>query len=165
MVSLLRHCDATVGAALLLVILCAQHACALHHRGGGSSGVANGVPSDWAEAVAAGDMLFASTVPGPGYFPYVGNGFVATELLTSTMYMGGVFNGLSNYTPSHRAAIPSTVNVQLPCDASAAGAAVFTGAALDLRRAAFYNRTRFTVGPCAGATVQQTWCVRLGRRR
>lgn len=138
--------------------------CVAHTRGGGS-GDGNGrdptraVPADWAAQVAAGDMLFATTVPGPGYFPYVGNGFVATEISTSTMYMGGVFNGLSNYTPSHRAAIPSTVNTVLPVDASPAGAAVFAGAALDLRRAAFYNRTQFTVGPCAGSTVQQTWCV------
>lgn len=118
------------------------------------AGAASGVPSDWAEAVAQGDMLFAATDPAPGYFPYVGNGYVATELFTNTTYLAGVFNGISNSTPSHRAAVPSTVRVHLP-----GGSNRQAGAALDLVHAAFYNRTVITVGDCAGFTVQQTWCV------
>ena len=62
------------------------------------TGAASGVPSDWAEAVAQGDILFAATDPAPGYFPYVGNGYVATELFTNTTYLAGVFNGISNST-------------------------------------------------------------------
>ena len=144
----------TCGA--LLVLCTTAHGAAPNRSvlgGGGDGGsAATTVPPEWAAAVARGDMLYADTNPGSGYFPYVGNGYVATELLTGTMYLAGVFNGLSNSTPSHRAAIPSPANIHLPPRGMR-----FTGAALDLRNGAFYNRTVCVTGSCAGLAVQQTW--------
>jgi len=70
------------------------------------------------------------------------------------MYAAGVFNGVSNVTPSHRAAIPTPWMLQiLPKPGS-----VVQGAALDLRRGVFLNRTAFapgTPGCLGGGVVEQ----------
>jgi len=115
------------------------------------------VPVDWQQAVEEGNMLYSATVPEPGYFPYVGNGYIATEMTTDFMFLAGVFNGLSDVTPSHRAFIPSTVDLFIPTGSNPG--AQFVGAALDIEHAAFYNRTKLT--HCGGMVVQQKWCVCL----
>ena len=75
-------------------------------------------PPDWAAAVRAGDMLFWSgALPPPGHFPSLGNGYLAKAVGPyhsvgqmndfGSFYLAGVFNGVGNVTPSHRAAIPT----------------------------------------------------------
>ena len=88
-------------------------------------------PSDWAPLVAAGRMLFASSIPQPGFFPSIGNGNIAGNVgcyarsessvasahadppgrsrvggsqdeWAGVLYMAGVFNGRSYETPSQR---------------------------------------------------------------
>lgn len=118
------------------------------------------IPADWAAAVASGDLLFwGGALPSPGFFPSLGNGYLAKEVGPyhsigaendyGSFYMAGVFNGIGNATtPSHRAAIPDAAGVRL-----LAGEPL--GAALDLRGGAFLNRTLLREGPCQGVQVQQ----------
>ena len=124
------------------------------------------VPSDWAPLVAAGDMLFWGGGPlaEPGFWPALGNGNIAmttspVHMLTDTgndfgaMYMAGVFNGFGNSTPSHRAAIPNVADVRLA--AAAGGTYRALGAALNLRRGSWHNRTLVDAPGCRGAVLEQ----------
>lgn len=121
-------------------------------------------PADWATQVAAGDMLFwGGALPQDGHMPSVGNGNVAKVVGPShgadfgSLYLAGVFNGLGNSTPSHRAAIPDVADVRLPEGAP-------LGAALDLRSGAYLNRTLVRSAACAGAEVQvRTYAHRAER--
>ena len=116
-------------------------------------------PADWAAAVSAGDMLFwGGALPPAGHMPSLGNGYLAKEVGPyhsigamndyGSFFMAGVFNGVGNTTPSHRAAIPDAADVRLQSGAP-------LGAALDLRGGAYLNRTLVSQGACRGVQVQQ----------
>ena len=94
--------------------------------------------------------------------------------------MGGVFNGLSNYTPSHRARLPAIHNVYVEGAAAstmraAGGSRSRSGGtgdtnngsgvqlaeqALDIRQAIFRNRTVV----CNGLVLEQRMYVHRQRR-
>ena len=90
--------------------------------------------------------------------------------------MGGVFNGLSNYTPSHRARLPAIHNVYVEGAAAstmrAAGGSrsrrdtnngsgvQLAEQALDIRQAIFRNRTVV----CNGLVLEQRMYVHRQRR-
>ena len=112
-----------------------------------------GIPQAWEDAVEHADALFAETNPAPGYFPYVGNGYVATEISTACIYVGGVFNGKSTSTPTHRACIPSNVAISIPNQEGVSS----IGSALFLREATFRNRTVINTEQCPGATIELRW--------
>ena len=74
------------------------------------------------------------------------------------LHIAGLFNGLSNYTPSHRARLPSIHNVYL------GGPSRFVRQALDVRRGVFTNTTRVSVRGCDNITVEQRlYCHRTRR--
>mmetsp|Transcript_26333 Transcript_26333/g.70293 ORF Transcript_26333/g.70293 Transcript_26333/m.70293 type:complete len:403 (-) Transcript_26333:1293-2501(-) len=97
--------------------------------------------SDWSDAVSSanaltydGDDLDASAID-PTLRATLGNGYVASPIGSTEMFVAGVFNGeQTSDTPSHRASIPSPLNARIT-----SGDAV--GAALDLKGAAFYRYT------------------------
>jgi hypothetical protein len=116
-------------------------------------------PPDWAASVHAGDMLFwGGALPAAGHMPSVGNGYLAKEVGPwhsvgamndfGSFYLAGVFNGVGNVTPSHRAAIPDAGDVRLRTGEP-------LGAALDLRGGAFLNRTLVHDKHCDGVQIQQ----------
>lgn len=116
-------------------------------------------PSDWAESVRAGNMLFwGGALPVAGHMPSVGNGYLAKEVGPwhsvgamndfGSFYLAGVFNGVGNVTPSHRAAIPDAGDVRLRTGEP-------LGAALDLRGGAFLNRTLVHESACDNVQIQQ----------
>jgi hypothetical protein len=75
------------------------------------------------------------------------------------LHIAGMFNGLSNYTPSHRARLPSVHNVYL------AGEGVhFVEQALDVRRGVFTNTTRINGAAGCAMTVQQRLYCHRSRR-
>ena len=116
-------------------------------------------PADWAAAARAGDLLFwGGALPAPGQMPSLGNGYLAKEVGPfhsvgaendfGSFYLAGVYSGLGNVTPTHRAAIPDAADVRLRHGAP-------LGAALDLRGGAYLNRTLVREAGCAGVQVQQ----------
>ena len=82
----------------------------------------------------------------------------STQNTLGGLHLAGVFNGLSNHTPSHRARLPALFNYQLalPADAAAGDTLFYVGAALDVQRAIFFNRTRLTTAACS-ADIEQRW--------
>jgi hypothetical protein len=42
---------------------------------------------------------------------YVGNGYVATRIGSGGLFVGGIFNGVQHKTPSHRALLPSPLDL------------------------------------------------------
>jgi len=45
------------------------------------------------------------------YNPMIGNGRLATVIRSKDIFMSGLFNGRAKTSPSHRARIPSTINI------------------------------------------------------
>jgi hypothetical protein len=116
-------------------------------------------PADWAASVQSGDMLFwGGALPAAGHMPSVGNGYLAKAVGPwhsvgamndfGSFYLAGVYTGVGNVTPSHRAAIPDAADVRLRTGEP-------LGAALDLRGGAFLNRTLLKESACDGVQVQQ----------
>eukprot|EP01029_Cantina_marsupialis_P009033 TRINITY_DN2118_c0_g1_i2.p1 TRINITY_DN2118_c0_g1~~TRINITY_DN2118_c0_g1_i2.p1 ORF type:complete len:769 (+),score=208.04 TRINITY_DN2118_c0_g1_i2:90-2396(+) len=80
------------------------------------------IPHDW---TTNNMMLATDTKYDTTYAPYIGNGFVATRINYDHMFVSGVFNGrgrgsqrktdkgLVGNPPSHRAAIPSLMLVEI----------------------------------------------------
>jgi protein-glucosylgalactosylhydroxylysine glucosidase len=67
------------------------------------------ITEEWTAAVAAGTMLvyegdYTASIRTQ---PNIGNGYVGTIITSDTVFIGGVYNGHSYTTPSHRARIPS----------------------------------------------------------
>jgi trehalose/maltose hydrolase-like predicted phosphorylase len=158
--------------------------------------VAQQPPADWAARVAAGQMLFSRGIPAPGMMPSIGNGNIAgtvscaakSEASSSpsppppagsatfggaqpewsgVMYMAGMFNGHGKGT--QRAQLPGVHSLLL--QTSAAQEVSSVGAALDLARGVFYNRTRVVSPSCpaaAGASaaveVEQAWFAHRSRK-
>ena len=81
---------------------------------------------DWSPRIAASDMLYSSedwSVPR-SQLPMVGNGMLATQIMSDSIWVSGHFNGVLS-SVSHRARIPATSAVAAPGNQS--------GAALDLQ--------------------------------
>ena len=75
--------------------------------------------------------------------------------------MAGVFNGLSNYTPSHRARLPSIHNVFVA--AAAPGRAELLEQALHVRDGIWVNRTTVRTASCRAVVEQRMYCHRTRR--
>ena len=84
--------------------------------------------------------------------PVIANGYVGTNPVDGAMYMAGVFNGYSSKTPSHRAALPSTVALAVTGPAPVTAGA----SALDFERATFYRRSTVQNGSVT-VHVEQRW--------
>jgi hypothetical protein len=67
-------------------------------------------PTDWQAAINAGRMLCTADEPAVDhkFMPAVGNGYLATQIGSDSIYVAGVYNGEAVSAPSHRARIPST---------------------------------------------------------
>ena len=138
-------------------------------------------PEDWADYVTRGDVIFSACDPGSFNSPNIGNGFLAFKLgpnchageacmkpqnnglgdgqrTLGGLHLAGVFNGVSNRTVSHRARLPSVYNVYIEADGL-----VPLGAALDVRRGVFTNRTRISSSSC-NATVEHSVYAHHKRR-
>lgn len=89
----------------------------------------------------------------------------STQNTLGGLHLAGVFNGLSNHTPSHRARLPALFNYQLAltADAQEADQLFYVGAALDVRAAVFYNRTRLRTTTCEAEIEQRWYAHRLHR--
>ena len=93
------------------------------------------MPAGWAADAARGSLLYAASDAGlpPSQLPAVGNGYLATQIGGDALFVAGVFNGHATDAPSHRARIPSPVNVRAPGTPA--------HAALHLREATYYRRS------------------------
>ena len=79
-----------------------------------------------------------------------------TQATLGGLHMAGVFSGTSNNTVSHRARIPSVLNVQVGGDGLTA-----VGAGLDLRGAMLMNRTLLNVsGVCTAELEHRVYAHR-----
>ena len=121
--------------------------------GGGGGGGDASPPASWAAAVARGDRLFLprDDALDPQYDqPQLGNGFLATQAMTGSLFVAGLFNGFSTQTPSHRARIPAPHAVPAP-------SGNVTAAAWDSREATYYRRSSIDptpegAPPCSAAS-------------
>ena len=133
-------------------------------------------PADWAPRIASGDMAFsgarAETI-GAGFFPVVGNGFLAIEMGplsqpyvnawpwrdSGSFHLAGVYNGKTWVDPSHRAQLPRLHGFVI----APAGTATL-GAAIDFSAAIFYNRTYVNTSACPSTVVEQRAFAHRARR-
>ena len=91
-------------------------------------------PPEWLASIAAGDSIATHDEAQPDFVAAaVGNGYLATQIGSDAVYVSGVFNGHATDAPSHRARIPSPVNIRAPGTSS--------HAALHLREATYYRRS------------------------
>jgi protein-glucosylgalactosylhydroxylysine glucosidase len=154
-------------ASQMLILLALVLACAGFARGQ--------VPPDWAPAFNSGDLLFATAREVQNLraelLPTVGNGFAATRIGSDTLYIGGLFNGHLSTSPSHRARIPSPLNVGVNLPNSDAGKVPknelrMVGMALDLRHGEAIERFEVVSGGTSSvlATVDVVYfCHRVHR--
>ena len=78
------------------------------------------------------------------------------------LHLAGVFNGLSNYTPSHRARLPSIHNIYV--EAAAPTRAEFVLQQLHIRGGVWYNRTLVHAPTnCSAIVEQRMYCHRTRR--
>ena len=78
------------------------------------------------------------------------------------LHLAGVFNGLSNYTPSHRARLPSIHNVYVA--AAAPTRAEFVVQQLHIHGGVWYNRTLVHApSNCSAIVEQRMYCHRTRR--
>eukprot|EP00053_Salpingoeca_punica_P018798 m.186260 g.186260 ORF g.186260 m.186260 type:complete len:848 (+) comp17508_c0_seq1:163-2706(+) len=124
------------------------------------------VPPEWADDVARMDKIVGSdTDANPQWLDAVGNGFVATQLMSDAMFVAGLYNGIAtSEAPSHRARIESTVNVNVTgarCSNSNGDEPLQIApgpCALDVRRAVHYRRTLLLTNSGAElAVIEQRW--------
>ena len=92
-------------------------------------------------------MLYASTdvSVNPNSMPMIGNGFIATQVSSNSMWVAGIFNGYLTSDPSHRARLPATAAVEAP--------GVPGPAALDVREATYYRRSYLDPSPPGACTA------------
>ena len=111
---------------------------------------ASSIPADWRPRIESGNMLYTQddgTVSHNNQ-PILANGMVSTTINDQFFYVSGVFNGYLTQDPSHRAAIPSTVNIPAPTGSMA------NGSAIDFERAVFFRRSTIPVDPtCSAAST------------
>lgn len=108
------------------------------------------VPAAWQPRIAAADMLYAAddaSVP-PAQMPEVGNGLLATQVMSDAIWVAGIFNGYLTTDPSHRARVPATNAVAAPGRPA--------GAALDVREATYFRRSYLDPSPPGSCTAAST---------
>jgi hypothetical protein len=135
-------------------------------------------PSDWLPSINSGNMAFTSESPaeiGIGYYPVVGNGFIAfetgpfTQALVNawpwrdagSLKMSGVYSGKNFVDPSHRAQIPKISDLTIP--AIQGSNITNLGCAIDFSTGVYYNRTLiYGVNGCEDGTIieQRTYAHR-----
>ena len=91
-----------------------------------------------------------------------GLGATDSQKTLGGLHMAGVFNGLSNYTPSHRARLPSVHNVYVSAAAPTARAE-FLEQALHIHGGVWYNRTTVRAAGCSAVVEQRMYCHRTRR--
>ena len=97
-------------------------------------------PPSWQPRITASDMLWSpsDTSISSNNMPMIGNGFVATQVMSDTLFISGVFNGYLTKDPSHRAVVPAALGaIAVPAPTGAVSA----DAALDIREATYYRRS------------------------
>lgn len=104
-------------------------------------------PADWAARVAARDMVWT---PNDSHvkannMPMIGNGFIATQVMSSSIFTAGIFSGYLTKDPSHRARLPATAAIAAP---GASGPA-----ALDVREATYFRRSFLDPSPAGSCTL------------
>ena len=110
----------------------------------------------------AGDSAFP-----PDKLPMIGNGFLAGQLMSDSLFCAGIFNGHGLEQGSHRARIPAPFAVPAPGSPGPA--------AMDMRQATYFRRSVVSAsaapcsssstgscvnaagGPNASVTVEQRW--------
>ena len=136
-------------------------------------------PSDWLPAIASGNMAWSADSAdaiGEGFFPVVGNGFLAIETgpftqpfanswpyrSAGSFYLAGVFSGKDWTTPSHRAQISKLHGMSITPLAGGNYSAV--GSAIDFASAAFFNRTNVSAPGCTDTVIEQRSYVHRSMR-
>jgi len=108
-------------------------------------------PSSWIPRISTGDMLYSSVDynVSSDLHPIIGNGFVATQIMSDSIYCAGIFNGDTGATRvSHRARIPAVHAIPAPGTPGPS--------ALDIRSATYYRRSFLdpsTPGSCTLAST------------
>jgi len=108
-------------------------------------------PSSWIPRISSGDMLYSSVDynVSADLHPMIGNGFLATQLMSDSIYCAGIFNGDSGATGvSHRARIPALHAIPAPGTPGPS--------ALDIRAATYYRRSFLdpsTPGSCTTSSL------------
>ena len=107
-------------------------------------------PPDWAAKVAARDMLYtpSDTAVNPSHMPMVGNGFLATQVMSASIFVAGIFSGYLTKDPSHRARLPATAAIAAP--------GLPGPAALDIREATYFRRSFLDPSPAGTCTLAST---------
>eukprot|EP01022_Parablepharisma_sp_SALTPOND_P032450 TRINITY_DN8460_c0_g1_i2.p1 TRINITY_DN8460_c0_g1~~TRINITY_DN8460_c0_g1_i2.p1 ORF type:complete len:729 (+),score=78.46 TRINITY_DN8460_c0_g1_i2:210-2396(+) len=98
------------------------------------------LPLDWEEKVFSYDWLYSFTQEPHAFSPAIGNGYLATMIFSDSVYIAGVYNGnMTDYdNPSHRARVPSTLNITVTSiDGKPAGK---VDCALDLEAGRYIER-------------------------
>jgi hypothetical protein len=156
-------------------------------------------PSDWWPLVDHGDMVWTGDLPypsgwlTPGYYPVLGNGYLAVEAGPFVMpyvnswpwrdagsvHIAGLNSGQGfgngSVAPSHRAQVPSFINCVISQPESGENRTysrrknssfVNLGAAIDFYRATYFNRTVVSIpGECENVLIEmRTYCHRSLRR-
>jgi len=129
-------------------------------------------PADWAPKIAARDMAYApnDAAIDPNNMPMIGNGFLATQVMSSSIFTAGLFSGYLTKDPSHRARLPATAAIAAPGTPGPA--------ALDVREATYFRRSFLDPSPpgactlasaasCSNApariTIEQRWYAHRAR--
>ncbi len=105
-------------------------------------------PSSWLPAIAQQDLLYAPTDAGVPLMPIVGNGFLATIINSTNLYLAGVFNGYLTSAPSHRARLQTPLNIVV--NLSGSGAQIAAG--LSLRNATYLRQIEIPSVPGCSAS-------------
>ena len=116
------------------------------------------VPEEWKTASAAGDLVYAKSLPKDVRFaPSVGNGYLSANPFTDTLYLSGLFNGFAGgVTTTHRARIP--FQLSLAPDASALYDSDSSLFALNVREACVISMYSVLLDGCSKpATAKFTW--------
>lgn len=107
-------------------------------------------PSDWLARIAEANLFYAPTDTSlaSNLYPMLGNGFVGRLSNQNELYVSGLFNGYLTQDPSHRAALPNALNVNI------SNTAVYA-VGLDVERATYYRRSRQVDNPFVN--IEQRW--------
>jgi len=102
--------------------------------------------------------FYVEQITNSTLMPSIGNGYVATFIGSSSVYIGGLFNGFLSITPSHRASVPSPINYELALGPSQQGSLQSAGYLLNLTQATFSQYTN-VLGTSGNklAGVEQMW--------
>lgn len=93
-------------------------------------------PPEWVPRIAGYNLLWTpnDAAINPNNMPEIGNGFVATQVSSDSLYLSGIFNGYLTSTPSHIARVPAT-------NAFAAPGGSVVAAGIDVLNATYYRRS------------------------